>query len=272
MSKMPDKQDPTEVKQTSYTEILEAEITQGLRELQRKSSGLALSGLSAGLDIGFSLLMMAVMLTAVGDQLPSGIVRMLVANMYAVGFIFVVLGRSELFTEHTSLAIFPLLSGQASLGSVSRLWGVVYVANIIGASTFALITVVVGPRLGVIRHGVFAEIAETLTEHSWWIIFMSALLAGWMMGLLSWLLNAARDTISQVVIVWIIASAIGFTQLHHSIVGTAEVLAGVFASNRVTAGDFGHFLLWTTLGNAVGGVIFVAILKYSHVVRREHYP
>lgn len=255
--------------QKAYDEILEAEISQGLQELGRPADGLILSGLSAGLDIGFSLLMMAAMITAVGDELPSGVVHILVANMYTVGFIFVVLGRSELFTEHTSLAVFPVLGGQAGLLALGRLWGLVYVSNLVGAAAFALLAVRIGPGLGVIAVPAFGEIAHSLVDHSAATIFLSALLAGWLMGLLSWLLSASRETIAQIVIVWLVTAAIGLAQLHHSIVGTVEVLAGVFAGQGVTMADYGHFLLWSTLGNAIGGVIFVALIKYSHAVRRR---
>ena len=83
------------------------------------------------------------------------------------------------------------------------------------------------------------------------------------MGLLSWLVAAGRDTISQIVLVWLITTSIGLAKLHHVIVGTVEVLAGAFAAQGVTAADFGHFLLFATLGNIVGGVVFVAFLKYG---------
>lgn len=155
-----------EPSQKAYTEILSAEISQGLRELRRQSSGLVLSGFSAGLDIGFSLLLMAVMLTAVGGELPQGIVRILVANMYTVGFIFVVLGRSELFTEHTTLAVFPVLDGRAGLGSLARLWALVYTSNIAGAAIFAALAALIGPALGVVGPAVLGEIARTLTDHA----------------------------------------------------------------------------------------------------------
>ena len=255
--------------QKRYEEILESEISQGLQELNRPADGLILSGLSAGLDIGFSLLLMAAMITAVGGELPSGVVRILVANMYSVGFIFVVLGRSELFTEHTSLAVFPVLGGQAGLLELGRLWGLVYVSNLVGAAAFALLAVRIGPGLGVVEASAFGEIAHSMVDHGAAMIFLSALLAGWMMGLLSWLLSASRETIAQILIVWLVTAAIGFGQLHHSIVGTVEVLSGVFAGLGVTMADYAHFLLWSTLGNAIGGVIFVALIKYSHAVRHR---
>jgi len=91
-------------------QILRQEIEEGLDALERPAAGLFASGLSAGLDVGFSLFLMAVMLTQADGILPKPIVAMLVANMYSVGFIFVVLGRSELFTEQTTLAVLPVLS------------------------------------------------------------------------------------------------------------------------------------------------------------------
>ena len=88
------------------------------------------------------------------------------------------------------------------------------------------------------------------------------------MGLLSWLVAASRDTISQIVLTWLIASVIGYAHLHHVVVGTAEVLGGVFAAQGASAADFLHFLFWTTIGNALGGPIFVAIIKYSHAIEQ----
>jgi formate/nitrite transporter FocA (FNT family) len=65
-------------------------------------------------------------------------------------------------------------------------------------------------------------------------------------------------------IVWLVTTGIGLAHLHHSIVGTVEVLAAVFAAQGVTLAEFGHFLLWATLGNAIGGLVFVALIKYGH--------
>ena len=97
------------------------------------------------------------------------------------------------------------------------------------------------------------------------------MLAGWLMGLLSWLVAAGRDTISQIVLVWLIADGDRLTPTCTTwSSGTVEVLAGVFAGQGVDAADYGHFLLWTTLGNVVGGSFFVALIKYSHADPRRN--
>jgi len=250
--------------QKSYETILEQEIAAGLTELERGSPALLLSGLSAGLDVSLSLLLMAVMKTLTQGQ-PRVVSEILVALMYAAGFLFVVLGRSELFTEHTTLAVLPVLDGRASLAQLGRLWGLIYVANQAGAAAFAAFLAFLGPRLGVIETPVFGDIASGLVEHPGWVILLSAVLAGWLMGLLSWLVAASRDTISQIFIVALVTTAIGLAHLHHAVVGTAEVLAGVFSGQGATLADFGKFLLWATLGNILGGVLFVALIKFGHI-------
>lgn len=249
----------------SYREILEQLVKEELSQLKRPTNGIVISGLSAGLDVGLSLMFMGVVFTMFHGVLAEPIVHMLVATMYSVGFIFVILGRSELFTEHTTLAVLPVLNHRASLRSLARLWGLIYGSNLVGAALSAFLTTTVGPALGVIDPEAFGMIARGLVNHSWWVILMSGMLAGWMMGLLSWLVTASRDTISQLVLVWIVTTAIGLSHLHHSIVGTVEVLAAVFTGQGVTMLDYAHFIVWATLGNAIGGVVFVALIKYGHV-------
>lgn len=245
--------------------ILEHELSEARDALSRPVRRLFFSSLAAGLDLGFSVLLMAVALTAwqhgaMGES-AAGFVA---ANGYAFGFVVVVLGRSELFTEQTSLAVLPVLSGESSVRALGRLWAVVWTGNMVGAAGAAMMVVWLGPRLGVIDAEVFERIAMPMIREPTPTMLTSAVVAGWMMGLLSWLVAASRDTISQVVVVWALALALGLLRLHHSVAGTIEVLVGVFGGKTVGGVDFGWFLLWTTLGNALGGPVFVALLRYGH--------
>ena len=248
-------------------QILLHELQEALDALDRPLDRLFFSGVSAGLEIGFSLFLMATVWQLCRGQLPDPVTELLVANMYSFGFILVVVGRSELFTEQTSLAVMPVLSGYASPWMVGRLWGVIWIANLIGAAAFAFLAVLIGIPLGAFSVETLGAISTRVVEHPGWVIMLSGILAGWLMGLLSWLVAAGRDTISQIVIVWLIATAIGLGRLHHAVLGSAEVLGGVFAGSGTTVAQFGHFLLWTTLGNAIGGPFFVALLKTSHAQR-----
>jgi formate/nitrite transporter FocA (FNT family) len=245
-------------------EILRSEIIEALEILDRPAGSLFMSGLSAGLDVGFSVLLMAVMWTQVHGRLPEPVVTILMANMYAVGFIFVVLGRSELFTEQTTLAVLPVLHRKASVGKLLRLWSIVLVANLIGGLAFARMITLATGMLGNVEPEAYGHIAHKMVDHSLMTIFLSAVFAGWLMGLLSWLVAAGRDTISQIVLVWLVTVSIGFAGLHHVIVGSIEVLVGVFADQGITLFQMMRFLIGATLGNIVGGTVFVAVIKYGH--------
>lgn len=257
--------------QVPYRQILRHEIDDALREFDRPRSGLLMSGLSAGLDIGIGPLLMAVYLT-LGPADPGGpTTRLVLAGLYSVGFLAVVIGRSELFTEHTTMAVLPVLAGDASLRQLFEVWALVWIGNLMGVLGFSALISFFGPTFGIVEPEALDELASALTSHRWWVIFVSAILAGWLMGLLAWLVGAAKETISQILIVVIVAGAIGFVGLHHSIAGSVEVLFGVFTGGT-GLGSFILFLVWATIGNAVGGSVFVALLKYAHVIRSEPEP
>jgi formate/nitrite transporter FocA (FNT family) len=250
----------------SYEDILLEQIGRGLSELKRPTSGLALSSFSAGLDVGFGPLAMAIMFTLVGDVYGEPLTRILLANLYSIGFIFVIGGRSELFTEHTATAVFPVLDGRASLANLGRLWGAVYLGNIVGAAVFAIFAVF-GTPTGLIEPAAFHELAVVYTGQSSTALFTGAVFAGWLMGLLSWLVASAQDSIGRLAVVWLVTTVIGFAHFPHSVAGTIEVLMGTIVDPAITPLDFGRFLLFATIGNALGGTVFVAVLRYGHVVR-----
>lgn len=266
-AKVGEKQEDDQPRKPSRT-ILKQEIIAGLAELRRPTSGLFLSSLSAGLDIGFSVLLIGVVYTHLSADLGPALTRIGAANAYSVGFILVILGRSELFTEHTALAALPVLDGRSSIGDLARVWTVVFSGNICGAVIFGFGLQLLGPALGAVEPWAFSKMAKELVDHPWWVIVLSGVLAGWLMGELGWLVAASRDTISQVVCVWIITTAIGLAQLHHVVVGAAEVTVGLL-TGATGLFELLRFLALAALGNALGGVFFVAIIKYGHAIRTE---
>ncbi|HWB11519.1 MAG TPA: hypothetical protein VG826_19975 [Pirellulales bacterium] len=68
-------------------------------------------------------------------------------------------------------------------------------------------------------------------------------------------------------IVSLIATSVGLGRFPHAIVGAGEVMSDVFAGGRTTWSEFASFLAIITLGNGLGGTIFVALPKYGHSTR-----
>lgn len=244
--------------------ILEAEIALADEELERPWSGLLMSGIIAGMGIGASLLLLAVMLDAPVDR-DNPFVGLMIGSAYAVGFIIVIMGHTDLFTEYTTLAILPVLTGQATVAQLGRLWTFVFVGNIIGGAAVALLLAWLGPALGATSHETMVDMAMPLVEPGAAVILASAALAGWFMGMLSWLIAAARETVSQILLIWVVALVIAMGHLHHAIVGSAEIIAAMPLTDALGLGDYGRFLLLATTGNAVGGVIFAVMVRISMV-------
>jgi formate/nitrite transporter FocA (FNT family) len=251
--------------QKSYHTILEQHVQQAKEDLERPAMGLLLSSLSAGLDLGFGPLLMAVIGTLAKPALGPAVTALLTALAYAMGFLFVVVGRSALFTEQTTSALLPVLASKASVQQLLRLWGLVLVGNLVGATLIAAFTAQLCPALGACEVSAFAEIAGKLVDHGAWTMFFSAIGAGWLMGLMAWTVVASRETISQIAMVIGTAFVIGIAGLHHSIAGSIEVLTAIFAGTQTQFQDFATFLSVSVVGNAIGGVIFVALLKFGHV-------
>lgn len=248
----------------SGSEILALQKQEANTEFDRPAAGLALSGLSAGLDLGFSLLVIAVLAHLLRDA-PAPLPEFGRAFGYSIGFLFVIMGRSELFTEHTTLDVLPVLGRDKGLLSLARLWVIIYAANLLGAAAFAWAGGRVGPALGIFPSSLLGELARPIVDHSAGVIVASGIFAGWLMGLLSWLVAASKDTVSQILIVFLVTGAIGLCHFHHCIAGSVEVLSAVFLDEGVSWAEYLKFLGASTLGNAIGGVVFVALIKHGHL-------
>jgi len=253
-------------KPKSYREILEEQIETGLEEHKRSNLGLLISGFSAGLEVGFSVFLMGVIYTLFFESSSDAAIHVALAFSYPIGFIFVVIGRSELFTEHTTLAVVPVLNHKTSFVSLLQLWGVVLTGNLIGGYLFGFLITNIAPAMDIISYEAFEHLAHKMVKYDWEIILGSATIAGWLMGLLSWLMNSAQDTISRILMVILVTSTIGIGGLHHSIVGSIEVFTGLITSDSITFEQYVRFQFFATIGNMIGGVFFVAIIKYSHVI------
>jgi formate-nitrite transporter family protein len=245
-----------------HERIFEQEVQEAKEDLGRPAHAQLISGFMAGVGVGFSVLLISTILALSPDDFPELYTRLLLANAYAAGFVLVIMGRADLFTEYTTIALLPVLTGDAAIGALMRFWGIVYTANLIGGGLLAVGLAGIGPELGILAPDALGDLARRLTDHHWWVICLSATFAGWLMGLLSWLVVAGRESISQILFIWLIAGIIGFSHLHHSITGAVEVFTATLTS-QVAPEQLLHFLLWTTVGNIVGGVLFAVLIRYS---------
>lgn len=255
---------PKEIK-----EILNEQIETAMKEHNRSNQELLLSSVSAGLEVGFSVFLMASIYSLFHGLVHPSVLHVMLAMAYPLGFIFVVIGKSELFTEHTTLAVIPVLNKNATFKSLLVLWAIVYFGNLLGGYVFSYILSVLPQHLQIIDEGAFVGLVKKLIHLPWYVIVGSGILAGWLMGLLSWLVTSSQETISRIIIIVLITTVIGIGGLHHSIVGSIEIFTAMLTSNEVIWQDYLHVQAFATVGNIVGGVVFVAFIKFSHVNPRK---
>jgi len=257
-----------EEKPKEASEIMHEQIETGLKEYKRSDLGLFLSSLSAGLEVGFSILIIGIIYTLFKNESSNGQLAVMMALVYPIGYIFVIIGRSELFTEHTTLATLPVMNGQASVSSLAKLWLIVYLGNLVGGYIFGSITLVFNGEMHLIGKDFFYFVSEKMLKYSVGATLISSIMAGWVMGMLSWLLSSAQDTFSRIVMIFLATFLISIAGLHHCIVGSIEIFMAFFAeANQLTWVQFLKFQGLATLGNIIGGVFLVAVVKYSHSKR-----
>ena len=248
-------------KPKSYASILVEQVIDAKETFNRSLGSLFTSAFTAGLEIGFSLFVILSAFALLSEVLPSHYAMVLASLLYPIGFIIVVIGQSLLFTEQTSLLSLPVLNGIEPLRKLLRLWGIVIAGNIAGGCLFAALMIGLGINMDLFSVADVDDYAQHVLDFKWWVILGSSILAGWMMGVAAWLVTSARDTISRIVLVSLITGSIGFLGLHHSIVGNIEVFSALLYGHTVSLFNYLYFLLIVLVGNTIGGVVFVAVLK-----------
>lgn len=256
--------------QVKEAESLDAKTTyevirrEGKKELARSSDALFWSGLAAGLSMGFSFLGEALL----RSHLPDVVWRPLVAKLgYSFGFLIVILGSQQLFTENTLTPMVPLLAEKSreTLRNVLRLWAVVFVANTIGTLLFGLALA----RLAVVEpetQRAASELAAEAMKAGFAVTLLHAVYAGWLVALLVWMLPAAETAKIPVIVLmtWLIGAG-GFA---HVVAGSSEVFYAAWRGEATWAQATLGYVLPSLVGNMLGGITLVAALNHAQVDAR----
>ncbi len=241
-------------------EIFDAALENGRDEVRRSPRTLAFSGLAGGLTMGLTGLGVATVRALIGTSPSAQLISFLI---YPVGFIAVIIGRQQLFTENTLYPVILVLDEHRYFGRTARLWGIVFAFNVLGAFVFALLAI----RLGAVRPAIAQQLGAMGTEavagsaaHFFW----SGVVGGWLIALVAWIVTASRWTIGQVAMVWLLTFVVGVGHFAHCIATSGEILSAVVA-HASPAFEYARWLLPSTLGNIAGGVVIVSLLNYGQV-------
>ena len=233
----------------------------GQEELERPLLALWWSGLAAGLSIGFSVLTPAMLRRYLPDAEWSTIVSMI---GYSVGFVIVILSRQQLFTENVITAVVPVMakSHLRNLLLMLRLWAIVLVANVVGASLFATFLVhsgAIDEPLARAIHGV----SEHLLHAGGGKTIASGVVSGFLIASLVWILAGIEG--SKLAIIVLMTSLIAIGGFDHVVAGSVEAAYLVFTGAQTTFDAVTHFFLPTLLGNMLGGTALFTLLAYGQI-------
>ncbi|MGH1403696.1 MAG: formate/nitrite transporter family protein [Alphaproteobacteria bacterium] len=240
--------------------IYEIIATEGEEELARSLPSLGWSGLVAGLCISFSLFCEGYL----RHNLPQSGNYFLLENLgYTFGFVIVIIGRFQLFTENTITVVLPLLEKRTkrNFSRTAKLWGVVLLTNFIGTFIAALLVSkmsFVSPEL----LSTFVDISRHAVDQTPLHVFQMAIPAGFLIACLVWMLPSARGSEVWVIILMTYIIAIG--DFAHIVAGSAEAFLLVLEQQIDFLQGF-WFLFAACAGNIIGGTFLFAVLAYNQV-------
>ena len=233
----------------------------GEEELERPTASLIWSGMAAGIVISFSVWGEAVLRTYLPDA-PSSY---LVENFgYSLGFLVVILGRMQLFTENTITTVLPVMHQQSltCLASMMRLWTLVLVANVVGAFVAGFFL----SLPDVVSDAVQASLLD-LSQHAVgmgaWQGFFRGIPAGVLVASIVWMMPSSQSGGFFIILAftWLIAAG----DLTHIIAGSVEMAYLIWQGQLGAYAAIVDFFLPVLAGNIVGGTAIFTMLAWGQV-------
>ncbi|MER2999208.1 formate/nitrite transporter family protein [Pontibacter populi] len=235
---------------------------EGESQLERPTFNLFWSGLAAGLAMSLSMIVEGVL----EAYLPDAEWTVLVSSFgYTMGFVIVILGKQQLFTEHTLRPILPLLQHKTleKFWNVTRLWGVVLLANLLGTLLVALVvahTAAFDPHV----LETFAKLGHEALKPGFGTVLLRGIFAGWLIALMVWLLPDAGTARLWIIILVTYVVAIG--HFSHVIAGSMETFT-IAAMGETSWGNvLLNYTLPSLIGNILGGVVLVAAINHAQIM------
>jgi formate/nitrite transporter FocA (FNT family) len=238
-------------------EIISAE---GREELSRPFQSLAWSALVAGICISFSLFCEGF----IKLHMPESGNYFLLENIgYTVGFLIVIIGRFQLFTENTVTVILPMLDrfSLSKLTCTMKLWAIVLSFNMLGTFLVAIL-ISYFSFFSPAQMEAFIEVSKHAVDRDLDMILLQAIPAGFLIAALVWMLPSAGGSKFWVILLMTYIIAVG--DFAHIVAGSVEAFLLIFASQISIAQGIGY-LVMACLGNIIGGTGLFALMAYAQV-------
>lgn len=240
--------------------VYEVISNDGIEEMERPLASLWWSGVAAGIGISLSLYMMAALRVSLGDTPGAGSLEKF---GYCFGFVIVVLGRLQLFTENTITPVLPVLKNRTkqAFKCIGRLWAVVFVANLVGTFLTAFLAVIF-PITSEEQSAAILEISLHFAHRPPAEVFFTAIPAGFLVAAMVWMLPSSKGFELWTIVLMTFAIAVADTS--HVVVGSTELFVAML-HHEIGVAQGVLLLLMAGAGNILGGTGLFALLAYAQV-------
>ena len=230
-------------------------LEEGQQRLERTLPSLLATGAVGGIDVGMGVLALLLVQQATGNETASSIA-------FGIGFLFLTLANSELFTENFLVPISAIVARRSTVLSLIRLWAGTLVMNLIGGWIITGLVILAVPQ---VRSAAISVGSHFVQQGTGSTAFAGALLGGAIITLMTWMQHATDSVPGRLAAAVSAAFLLASGHLNHAIVMSLEVFAAIHAGAPFGYGTWLPMLGWASLGNIIGGIGFVTILRLVQV-------
>ena len=241
-------------------EIYQRAAEEGRRRLSMSSLELVSTGFIAGVTICFGIVALGVAEALVEPDLGAGPAALAGALAFAIGLVFLIVGRTELFTENLFDPVAAAVEeqGRRPWERLVWLWGVTLVLNLVGGLVIVGLLTVDGALPGDAPHALIG-IAEEIAGKSWTATLARAVLAGALITLLSYMLEAVNSVTARILVAYLVGFFLALGPFDHVIVSALHLMFGVWLGGPVDYGDVAANIGLSTVGNLAGGLLLITL-------------
>ena len=243
-------------------EIYEQTRREGRRRLSRPVLELVATALVGGFDVAFGVAAFGITAALTDERLGNDAAHAVGAVVFGIGFVFVVVGRSELFTENFLIPIAGLDPRErGSWLKLAELWTVALVFNLVGGTLLALM--LTSHRVMPAGTGdALVRLADHVGSYSPGTAILSGIVAGALMTLMTWFVEGAAQSMGvRIVMAWIVGALIVLGTFNHAVVSQVELVFGMRYGADVSIGDYFANLGLSIASNLVGGLLLVTFVR-----------
>jgi formate/nitrite transporter FocA (FNT family) len=236
---------------------------EGERRLQRPVAEEISTALAAGFDIVGGIVALALVESQLEHWAGRDAAHVFGSVAFGIGFVFLIVGRGELFTENFLVPIAGLdrRSG-ASWRNLAKLWTLSPLFNVLGGlAVISLLSVHSVLPFG--TGATLVRLAATVHANGTLALFVSAIFAGGLVTAMTWFVEGQMTMLARITVAWIAGALLALGAFNHVIVITLELIFGLrYGIEMSWAFVAGNFAL-AAAGNILGGIGLVTLNRLT---------